>query len=187
MLKFDPMKAILTHTIARGETVELQLPSVAHKKAFVDFVRRNKQFHEPWVYVRGDPSYFDQYIRRMKSGSMLGFFVFTKKNDEFVGVINLNNIRLDPFGSASLGYYAEEKLCGNGYMKEAIRLVLHHAFQKMGLNRVEVNIQPDNKASIGLIKSSGFIKEGFSKKYLKIGDDYKDHERWAILADDYVI
>ena len=71
-------------------------------------------------------------------------------------------------------------------MKEAIRLVLHHAFQKIGLNRVEVNIQPDNKASIGLIKSIGFIKEGFSRKYLKIGDDYKDHERWAFLADDFI-
>ena len=89
MLKFDPIKAVLTHTIVRGEKIVLQLPSMVHKKTFVEFIRRNKQFHEPWVYVSGEPSYFDQYIRRMKSGSMLGFFIFTKESNEFVGVINL--------------------------------------------------------------------------------------------------
>ena len=103
---------------------------------FVDFVRKNRNFHEPWVYVSGDPKYFDQYIRRIKMGKLLGFFVFTKDTKEFVGVMNLNSIRLDPFSSASLGYYADEKQSGKGYMKEAIHLVLEHAFLKIGLNRV---------------------------------------------------
>ncbi len=185
MVKFPPLKMGFTHTIARGEKVELQLPSSSHRKLFVDFVRRNKNFHEPWVYVSGDPKYFDLYLRRMKMGKMIGFFVFTKEENEFIGVINLNSIRLDPFGSASLGYYADEKMSGKGYMKEAIRLVLRHAFQKIGLNRVEVNVQPGNEASIGLVKAAGFTKEGFSRKFLKIGDEYRDHERWAILAEDF--
>ncbi len=118
-------------------------------------------------------------------GKMLGFFVFTKEEGDFVGVINMNSIRLDPFGSASLGYYAAENMVGKGYMKEAIRLVLNHAFHKIGLNRIEVNIQPGNEASIALVKAAGFTKEGFSKKFLKIDDEYKDHERWAILAEDF--
>jgi len=185
MVKFSPLKKIFSQTIARSEKVQLQVPSVAHKNTFIDFALRNKQFHEPWVYVSADPVYFDQYLRRMKMGKMLGFFVFTKDRGEFVGVINLNSIRLDPFGSATLGYYTEEKLSGNGYMKEAIRLVLGHAFVKIGLNRVEANIQPGNEASIGLVKSIGFTKEGFSKKYLMIGDEYRDHERWAFLAEDF--
>lgn len=185
MVNFTPLKSVFTHTIARGEMVELQIPAMAHKKTFIDFVRRNRNFHEPWVYVSGDPAYFDQYMRRMKMGKMLGFFVLTKETQDFVGVVNLNSIRLDPFGSGTLGYYAEEQMCGNGYMKEAIKLVLRHSFQKIGLNRVEVNIQPENEASIHLIKAAGFTKEGFSKKYLKIGDEYRDHERWAFLADDF--
>lgn len=185
MVKFSPLKTAFVHTVARGEKIELQIPSSAHKKTFIDYVRRNKDFHEPWVYVPGDPKYYDQYIRRMKMGKMLGFFVFVKGTDDFVGVVNLNSIRLDPFGSGSLGYYADADQCGNGYMKEAIKLVLRHAFQKIGLNRVEVNIQPGNEASIGLVKSVGFIKEGFSRKYLKIDDEYRDHERWAFLSDDF--
>lgn len=183
MVKFAPLRSAFVHTIARGEKIELQIPSSAHKKCFIDFVRRNKEFHEPWVYVSGDPKYYEQYIRRMKMGKMLGFFVFVKDTEDFVGVINLNNVRLDPFGSGSLGYYADEAQCGKGYMKEAIKLVLRHSFHKIGLNRVEANIQPENKTSIALVKSIGFVKEGFSEKYLKIGDEYKDHERWAYLAD----
>lgn len=184
MVNFSPLKTVFTHTIARGDRVELQLPSQSHKKTFVDFVRKNREFHEPWVYVSGDPKFFDQYLRRIKMGKLLGFFVFTKEG-EFVGVINLNSIRLEPFSSASLGYYADEKHAGKGYMKEAIRLVLAHAFYKIGLNRVEANIQPGNDASIALAKSVGFTKEGFSRKYLQIGNDYRDHERWAFLAEDF--
>lgn len=186
MINFTPLKSTFTHTIARGELVELQIPAMAHKKTFIDFILRNREFHEPWVYVSDEPAYFDQYMRRMKMGKMLGFFVVTKETQEFVGVVNLNSIRLDPFGSGTLGYYAEQQLCGNGYMKEAIKLVLDHSFQKIGLNRVEVNIQPDNLASIYLIKAAGFTKEGFSRKYLKIGDEYRDHERWAFLSDDFL-
>lgn len=185
MVKFAPLKAVFTQTIARGDKIELQFPSMSHKKIFVDFVRNNRNFHEPWVYVSGDPKFFDQYVRRIKMGKLLGFFVFTKDTKEFVGVVNLNSIRLDPFSSASLGYYADEKQSGKGYMKEAINLVLGHAFLKIGLNRVEANIQPGNKSSIALVKSVGFTKEGFSRNFLQIGDKYCDHERWAYLSEDF--
>ncbi len=116
---------------------------------------------------------------------MLCAFVFSNVDNQFVGVINLNSFRLDPFSSASLGYYAEQSLSGKGYMKEALKLILDHAFTKIGLNRIEVNVQPENAASLALIKSVGFTKEGFSRKYLKIGNHYEDHERWAYLAEDF--
>lgn len=185
MIKIVPFKSNVSHTIAVGSKVHLQLPASIHKNIFCEFVQRNKEFHEPWVYISDNPKYFDQYIRRMKMGKMLGFFIYANESKKIVGVVNLNNIRLDPFGSGSLGYYAEEKECGNGYMKEAIWLVLRHAFLKIGLNRVEANIQPENLSSIALVKSAGFTKEGFSKKYLKIGKEYRDHERWAYLAEDF--
>ncbi|MBT6035392.1 MAG: GNAT family N-acetyltransferase [Kordiimonadaceae bacterium] len=184
-MKIVPFKSNVSHTIAVGTKVHLQLPAQLHKKTFCEFIHRNKEFHEPWVYIPDDPKYFDQYIRRMKMGKMLGFFVYANESGNFVGVVNLNNVRLDPFGSGSLGYYADEKECGKGYMKEAIWLVLRHAFLKIGLNRVEVNIQPENESSFALVKSAGFTNEGFSKKYLKIGDEYRDHQRWAYLSEDF--
>ena len=69
-------------------------------------------------------------------------------------------------------------------MSEGLRLVIGHAFAQMGLHRVEANIQPGNLASIALVRRCGFKKEGFSPRYLKIFGEWRDHERWALLADD---
>ena len=72
---------------------------------------------------------------------------------------------------------------GRGYMSEAMRLLVRHAFTTMKLHRLEANIQPGNQASIALVKRCGFEREGYSPRYLKIGGRWRDHERWAIRAD----
>lgn len=185
MISLIPSRLKVSQTIATGAKIHLQLPAICYKKTYCDFIKQNKEFHQPWVYMSEDGRYFDQYLRRVKSGKTLGFFIFTNDSDDFAGVINLNNIKLDPYASCSLGYYIDQKQCRNGYMSEAIKLVLSHAFYKIGLNRVEVNVQPENYASLALIKSLGFTKEGFSRKYLQIDNEYRDHERWAYLSGDY--
>jgi len=63
--------------------------------------------------------------------------------------------------------------------------VLRHAFVMLRLHRVEANIQPGNRASIALAEGAGFRREGFSPRYLKIGGRWRDHERWAILAEEW--
>ncbi len=67
-------------------------------------------------------------------------------------------------------------------MSMGISLLLREAFEGMNLHRLEANIQPENASSISLISKAGFVKEGFSKNYLRVGGlEWKDHERWAIL------
>jgi ribosomal-protein-alanine N-acetyltransferase len=55
----------------------------------------------------------------------------------------------------------------------------------LGFHRLEANVQADSARCIGLIRRLGFRKEGFSPRYLKIGGEWRDHERWAILAEDW--
>lgn len=50
--------------------------------------------------------------------------------------------------------------------------------------RIEANIQPCNHVSIAVARGAGFTRDGFSRRYLKIGGCWREHERWAILADD---
>jgi ribosomal-protein-alanine N-acetyltransferase len=70
-------------------------------------------------------------------------------------------------------------------MTDALRLLLEEAFERLRLHRVEANIQPGNAASISLVRRSGFRLEGLSPRYLKIGGRWRDHERWAILSEDW--
>ncbi len=62
-------------------------------------------------------------------------------------------------------------------------MAIELAFKELGLHRLEANIQPGNLASIALVKRLGFKQEGYSQRYLKIGGEWRDHERWALLAD----
>jgi len=64
-------------------------------------------------------------------------------------------------------------------------LALRHAFRPLKLHRVEANIQPENVASIRLVERLGFRREGFSPRYLKIGGRWRDHVRYALLAEEW--
>src|SRR5262249_45033543 len=99
------------------------------------------------------------------------------------GVINVSQIFHGNFRSAYLGYYAGARFMGQGYMSEGLRLVLRHAFGTLRLHRLEANIQPQNRASIRLVRRAGFRREGFSPRYLKVFGQWRDHERWAITAE----
>lgn len=99
-----------------------------------------------------------------------------------MGVINISNMVGGLFRSGYLGYYAFTGHERQGYMREGLQGVIRHAFRRLKLHRLEANIQPDNLASIALVASCGFAKEGYSPRYLKIGGRWRDHERWAVLA-----
>ena len=73
--------------------------------------------------------------------------------------------------------------CGRGLMTGAVRAVGRIAFRDLGLHRLEANIQPDNVRSIQLVERLEFRREGLSPRYLHIGGEWRDHERWALLAD----
>jgi [ribosomal protein S5]-alanine N-acetyltransferase len=99
--------------------------------------------------------------------------------------VNVSEIVREAFQSAYLGYYAFAPHQGRGYMTDALRRVVRTTFSKHGLHRLEANIQPTNGPSLRLVQRLGFVKEGFSPRYLRIAGHWRDHERWAITRDDW--
>lgn len=121
----------------------------------------------------------------MDSDTTRGFLVCRQDPtaaEEIAGVINITQIVMGAFCSGYLGYYAFSGFERQGLMREGLVQVLRHAFGVLKLHRLEANIQPGNLASIALVRSCGFVQEGFSPRYLKINGRWRDHERWAILA-----
>jgi ribosomal-protein-alanine N-acetyltransferase len=163
--------------------IHLRPPALADQREFLVAVRRSRALHHPWVTVPSTPAQFRAYVERMAQPVNHGFLVCEREGDGIAGVINLTNVVLGLFRSGYLGYYAFAGHEGQGLMREGLQAVVRHAFKALKLHRLEANIQPGNQASLALVRSCGFAKEGYSPRYLKIGGRWRDHERWALLAD----
>ena len=164
----------------------VRLSSLCHDDAgaLVAFHVQNRAFHAPWVSPFTDMDAFEPWFAQRVTGNHVTWLAREVSTDAIAGVFNLGHIVMGPLCSAYLGYYGAARLAGKGYMTEALGLVVRAAFDDLGLHRIEANIQPGNAASIALARRAGFRKEGFSPRYLKIGGQWRDHERWAILADE---
>jgi uncharacterized glyoxalase superfamily protein PhnB len=101
-----------------------------------------------------------------------------------VGAINVSNIVRGSFLSAFLGYWAFAGGEGQGLMTDALTTAVTHAFDVLGLHRLEANIQPANDRSIALVHRCGLQYEGFSPKYLMVDGAWRDHNRYAIARED---
>lgn len=167
------------------EEVIIRPPASFDQKVFLAALRQSRTLHRPWVQPPGSARAFRRYIDGQQGPRFAAFFVWTPQKRGLVGVINLSEIVRGSFHSAYLGYYAFEPFAGRGLMKKGLSQVITHAFRKMKLHRLEANIQPGNASSLALVKTLGFHREGFSPRYLKIAGRWRDHERWAILSEDW--
>ena len=165
--------------------VFIRPPNIGDCDAFLAAVRRSRTLHRPWVAPPDTRKKFAAYAKRSASDEHRGFLILRRDSGEIVGVINVGNIVRGLLQGAYVGYYAFAPHDGEGLMREGMQLVLKHAFQKLKLHRLEANIQPKNRASIRLARNCGFVREGFSRRYLKVNGRWQDHERWAILAEDF--
>jgi ribosomal-protein-alanine N-acetyltransferase len=152
---------------------------------FISLNRRSIHFYKGLISAIVTPQQFANYISQCKRDDFEAILVCRKEDLAIVGAINLSQIVYGVFKSAYLGYQVGSPFAGHGYMTEGIRLVLRHAFDAMRLHRLEANIQPSNVASIALVERAGFTKEGYSRRYLKINGRWRDHERWALIAEDW--
>ncbi len=148
-------------------------------------MRASRAFHRPWATAPTDDEAFDAYLVDSRRADFEAMLVCRREDRAILGFFNLSHITRGSLQSAYLGYAVSSKYAGQGYMREGLDLVVREAFLTLRLHRIEANIQPGNQASIALARGAGFHREGFSPRYLKIGGRWRDHERWAILAEDW--
>ena len=164
-------------------TIRLSRVARADAPDLIAANRASQEFHLPWVASFTDQAGFDTWFARCLTGPIVGLIARAEGSNEVVGVINLNEIVAGVFQSAYLGYYGMAGFSRKGLMTEAMRAAIGYAFGDLGLHRLEANIQPENIASIALVRRLGFHREGFSPRYLRLNGEWRDHERWALLAD----
>lgn len=174
-----------------GGTTFVRYPTRADRSEYLSLLRDSAEFHERFAPPDPNdpdpygPSAFDRFLRGARSQRLRRLLVCRREDRAIVGRVTLGEICRGFFQSAYMGYWVGGRFARRGYMSDAIPLVVRHAFTDLGLHRVEANIQPDNLASIALIRKCGFRREGFSPRYLKIGGGWCDHERWALTIEDW--
>ncbi|HEX3871471.1 MAG TPA: GNAT family N-acetyltransferase [Pirellulales bacterium] len=165
--------------------VFLATPTAEGENEFLDAVFGSEALHHPWVFPPRTHEQYLGYLERIKIGRTISNLVRLTAGNQLAGVINLSEPVMGIFQSAYLGFYAFAGCERQGLMTEGLALVLDRAFNELGFHRLEANIQPANAASAALVRRLGFRNEGFSPKYLFIDGAWRDHDRWAILSDEW--
>lgn len=178
----------------RIETERLTLRPPVHSdfRAWTALRVDSRAFLSPW-----EPSWAEDHLSRkaftnrvywaqrsVANGSALPLFLFRRSDQVLLGAITLDNIRRGPAQMGTLGYWTGEIHARRGYMREAIGAVVHHAFTRMELSRIEAACLPENAASRGLLESAGFKYEGVAQSYLQINGRWRTHVLYACLRSD---
>ncbi len=153
---------------------------LADAVTFLELGRVSSPHLLPWLQLPTEMIDFERLIARQADETLVALGLWNLQTQQLVGQINLSQIFHGGFQNAYLSYWIGNEFRGRGWMREGLRLTLHYAFDQLHLHRLEANIQPGNQRSIALVQAVGFVKEGYSEKYLQVLGEWRDHERWAI-------
>ncbi|MBY6089062.1 GNAT family N-acetyltransferase [Pseudooceanicola sp. 502str34] len=174
------------------ERMTLRPPIHADFRPWTELRRESREFLSPW-----EPSWAEDHLSRrafanrvywaqrsVAQGTALPLFLIRREDEMLLGAITLDNIRRGPAQTGTLGYWTGERFARRGYMREAISAVVHHAFHRMDLSRIEAACLPENAPSRGLLESCGFKYEGVAQSYLQINGRWRTHVLYSALRMD---
>ena len=117
----------------------------------------------------------------------VGVSLLLKRNEDgmVIGGVSLRNVRRSASQSATLGYWIGAPYSGAGRMKQAVKSIVAYGFDALDLHRIEAACLPDNMPSIAVLTANGFEAEGRSKAFLRIDGHWQDHERFAIVNENW--
>ncbi|NAZ81544.1 GNAT family N-acetyltransferase [Kineococcus sp. R8] len=150
----------------------------------------NATWLRPWEATSpdasGPPPTFGQMVRSFtreaRAGRMLPFVV--ELDGRLVGQITVSGITWGSLRSAHVGYWVDQRVAGRGTIPLALALVGDHCFRALRLHRLEVNIRPENAASLRVAEKLGLRDEGLREKFLHIDGAWRDHRTFAITTDE---
>jgi [ribosomal protein S5]-alanine N-acetyltransferase len=175
-----------------SERLTLRLPSHGDYRQWSTLRRDSAAFLVPW-----EPTWADDHLTRkaytnrvywaaraQAAGTALPLFLFRRADEALVGAITLDNIRRGPAQAGTFGYWIGQPHARQGYMREAVKALVHHAFEVLDLSRIEAACLPENAASRGLLERGGFKYEGVAQSYLQINGRWRNHVLYANLRGD---
>jgi ribosomal-protein-alanine N-acetyltransferase len=110
--------------------------------------------------------------------------IVRKADNQLIGTCGYHNWRQRD-RRAEVGYDLSPACWGQGYMAEALRVVIPNGFTRMGLNRIEALVYTGNARSLQLLKKLNFQMEGTLRDYYYLNDMFHDHFLFSLLRRDW--
>ncbi len=174
------------------ERLVLRLPQHGDFRDWAALRAESRDFLVPW-----EPVWSPDHLARKSftnrvywssraesGGTALPVFLTRRSDGALLGALTLDNIRRGPAQAGTIGYWIGARHARQGYMREAIAAVVHHAFTAMDLSRIEAACLPENTASRGVLEKSGFKYEGVAQSYLQINGRWRNHVLYSNLRSD---
>lgn len=190
MSLFKPSRPSDGKAVIRCGVVRLQPPHMTDYAEWARLRAESREFLKPWepVWPKDDltRTAFRRrvrlYQRDRREDHAYPFFIRREDDDTLVGGITLSNVRRGAAQTGTTGYWIGAPYQRCGYMEAALNALTRHAFERLGLHRVEAACMPDNEASKTLLIKCGFAEEGYAKAYLRINGEWRDHILFALTC-----
>ena len=176
-----------------SKRLELRLPRRADYLAWVTTRRNGVDFLQKWEPIRGRDyesrsSFYSHGVawskQAAKAKTGFSFMIINRQNAQLMGALNMTNVRYGPAKTATVGYWIGPDFARQGFMSEALQLVVDFAFDELDLSRIEAACLPENEASRGVLEKVGFKHEGVAQSYLQIAGRWRTHVLYARLRAD---
>ena len=178
----------ITFALTHG-SLTVRLLRQRDAKTLERLILGNREWLRPWEATNPyGPNSFD--IKAMVRGlirqldDQSGLPCLIELDGEIVGQLNVANILYGSVSSAVIGYWVVPEAAGKGVTPTAVALVTDYLFNSVGLHRVEIDIRPENTASLRIVEKLGFRYEGLKERYIHINGAWRDHYVFALTHED---
>jgi ribosomal-protein-alanine N-acetyltransferase len=156
--------------------------------------RRNIDWLRPWeatlppeAVADGDTApTFGMMVRRLRKeardGRTLPFALAYQGG--LVGQVTVGGISWGSLRAAYVGYWIDSAVAGRGIMPMAVAMACDYALRDLHLHRIEINIRPENSASLRVVEKLGLRREGQRQQYLHIDGAWRDHITFVVYAEE---
>ena len=177
-----------TFVLNHGD-VNLRLVRVRDAKKLERLILGNREWLRPWEATNPHGSNsFDikaqvrGLLKQLKEDQ--GFPFVIEYRGEVVGQLNVANVLFGSVSSAMLGYWIAPNFAGKEITPTAVALAIDYLFNIVGLHRVEIDIRPENTASLRIVEKLGLRFEGLKERFIHINGDWRDHYIFAITHEE---
>lgn len=181
-----------------GEQIELRPPRFSDRKQWNRVRSENREWLAPWEatlpetpvgapaseFITKRPSFYAMVRalhREARAGRSYSFMVWQGKN--LIGQITMGGVIHGALRGAHIGYWIDKNYAGRGRTTDAVNTLTRFAFEGLALHRIEINIRPENAASIRVAEKAGYHFESDRPEFLHIAGAWRDHKSFVKVND----